>query len=110
MNLKFWEQDKNQPAWRTVVHLLLAAVGLVYTLSRFLPTPLPPSSGALDRSWLGAAHYFFVQRFDFGKDVIANYGPWGILVGGYHPATFGVVVLTWSLLALVFWWSLQSLG
>lgn len=50
------------------------------------------------------AHAAFQEHLQFGSDVVFPIGPWGFLYGGYFPATHSIAALTWSVLAVVFWW------
>ncbi len=51
-----------------------------------------------------ALHVGFEQRWQFGRDIVFTYGPWGFLSGGYYPPTFITSVIVWVILAVVFWW------
>src|SRR4029077_16937938 len=50
-------------------------------------------------------HMAFVERLQFGRDIVFTFGPWGFLYGGYHPATQLISVVVWAVLAVVFWWA-----
>ncbi len=59
---------------------------------------------AIDDSWMQALHLAFLQHWQFGRDIVFSYGPWGFLHGGYHPATYLITMILWSVLSGVFWW------
>jgi hypothetical protein len=79
------------------------ASSLLYVLTCFVPWKPPKHYGAIDDSWMLASHAAF-QGLQFGSDIVFTFGPWGFLYGGYFPATHFVATLTWSALAIVFWW------
>lgn len=77
-------------------------MGLLYVLSLFFPwLSGPPTS--VDASWEMVLHRATEQHWQFGKDIIFTFGPWGFLYGGYSPATHSVCAAIWMCLALVFW-------
>ena len=89
----------------TAAHWLAGATALLYVWSRFLPRPLEFHSSNLDFSWEQTIHRAFAQHWQFGRDIVFTYGPWGFLSGGYYPPTFAISVMAWMLLSLVFWWA-----
>jgi len=94
--------DKNV-RWMIAIRWLAGASSLLYVLSRFIPC-LPPDFHALiDVSWSQSLHVAFLQRLQFGREVVFGYGPWGFLCRGYHPATHPVAVIAWTMLSLIFW-------
>jgi hypothetical protein len=50
-------------------------------------------------------HFAFVERLQFGRDIVFTFGPWGFLYAGYHPTTYLISVVAWVVLAVVFWWA-----
>ena len=78
---------------------------LVYILSRFLPCAPPTFHGEIEDSFIQFLHTAFLERVQFGRDFVFNFGPWGFLYGGYHPATHLISVLAWMGLSVVFWWA-----
>lgn len=55
--------------------------------------PLKPALG-LDSSWRMALGYFFLEKLQFGRDVVFTYGPLGFLMGKTYSG-----LLWWSLMA-----------
>jgi hypothetical protein len=81
------------------------ATALIFTVSRFVTgTPLG-RHGGIDDSYMQALHAAFVGHWQFGRDVVFTFGPWGFLYGGYHPATHFLATLVWLGLAVLFTWA-----
>jgi hypothetical protein len=93
--------------WKLALHFVLQAVALLYLFSRFVPWIPPGDYGPVDESWMQVAHLAFDEKWQFGRDIVFTFGPWGFLYGGYSPATHRVAVISWIVLALVFWFSLR---
>jgi hypothetical protein len=92
--------------WATVVRWLAGGSTLLYVFSRFIPgTPVDEYlfNEDIDNAWTQVLHVAFHQHWQFGRDIVFTYGPWGFLGRGYDPATYPVVVTAWLLLSLVFW-------
>jgi hypothetical protein len=86
------------------VRWLAAGSALIYALAQFFPDPAAPAP-TIDGSWTQVLHVGFEQRWQFGRDIVFTYGPWGFLCGGYYPPTFVISVAVWAVLAFVFWWA-----
>src|SRR5262245_10787630 len=84
---------------------LAATTSLLFAFSRFLPSGRPSSYGFIETAWIQMLHFAFVERLQFGQDVVFTFGPWGFLYGEYHPATYLISVVVWTVLAAVFWWA-----
>ena len=92
--------------WATVVRWLAGVSTLLYVFSRFIPgTPVDEYlfNEDIDNAWTQVLHAAFRQHWQFGRDIVFTYGPWGFLGRGYDPATYPVAVIAWLLLSLVFW-------
>jgi hypothetical protein len=89
--------------WTTAIRWLAGATALIYTLSRFLPVSPQFHNSILDNSWMQALHVAFEQHWQFGRDIVFTYGPWGFLGGGYSPLTFTTAMVLWAMLSLAFW-------
>ena len=93
-----------------IVRTLTVVLLFVYALSAFVPwKPFFPDN-ELDSSWLLALHWARLHRLDFGHEFVLTYGPWGFILRGYHPQTFGLVVLGWSFYSIVFFAALVQLS
>ena len=69
-----------------------------------LPWDLGGYGFDLDRSWAIALHVAFANKFQFGKDFIYTYGPYGFIqVDIYHPDTYLYSFGLRSLIALAVW-------
>jgi hypothetical protein len=90
---------------KTLAKWLAAATSLLFAFSRFLPSERPGGYNSVDDSWIQMLHTAFVERLQFGRDIVFTFGPWGFLYGGYHPATYSISVVVWAVLAAVFWWA-----
>jgi DNA-binding beta-propeller fold protein YncE len=84
---------------------LAATTGLLFALCRFFPSGQPGGYNIVDDAWIQMLHFAFAERLQFGRDIVFTFGPWGFLYGGYHPATHWISVVTWIVLAIVFWWA-----
>ena len=99
---------KNSPSkkrfWTAAVRWLAASTALVYTLVQFFPGTTV-SAPTIDGSWMQTLHVAYEQHWQFGRDIVFTFGPWGFLSGGYYPPTFTISVIVWTMLAVVFWWA-----
>jgi hypothetical protein len=77
----------------------------LYALSCFAPRCPAKSHALVDDSLMLVLHDAFIERLQFGRDLVFTYGPWGFLYDGYHPATHWFAVIAWAVLAVVFWWA-----
>src|SRR5476649_2115588 len=93
--------QKNLP-WAPAVRWLAASSALIYALVQFFPSATA-SASTIDDSWLQTLHVAFEQRWQFGRDIVFTFGPFGFLCGGYYPPTFLISAAVWTMLALVFW-------
>ena len=98
--------------WKLLVRWLGGLTLLAYTLSRFVPCPIPRHHPVftLDESWLQTLHLAFTQHLQFGHDLIFTFGPWGFLYAGSYPPTFVISVMAWATLSFIFWWCLWQLA
>ena len=85
--------------------ILVMASSLAYVLWCFVPHSIPTYDPRfiLDNSWIQALHVAFERHWQFGRDIVFTYGPWGFLCGGYYPPTFLTSVIAWSALSIIFW-------
>lgn len=85
---------------------LTAASTLLFTLSQFVPWEARATDQVLDDSWIQVQSMAFLEHWQFGRDIVFTFGPWGFLLyGGYHPATYVLALVAWLVLAVVFWWA-----
>jgi hypothetical protein len=101
---------KESVGWKVALRWLLGATALLYVLSRFLPCAPQEHHGIIDDSWMQVLHTAFEQRWQFGRDIVFNFGPWGFLYGGFDPGTTGISITIWAALALIFWWTAWSIA
>ncbi len=95
-------QSQSVRRWR-VLRRLFGAGSLLYVLSRFVPCGPTVYFEAIEGSWIQVLHVAFVEKWQFGRDIIFTYGPWGFLYGGFHPATHLISVVVWTILSVIFW-------
>ena len=91
--------------WLTVVRGLALAGMFLYVFSRFVPGSSGgdyPFNDGMDNAWSQVRHMAFIRHWQFGKDIVFTYGPWGFLASGYYPPTYPVAVIAWIILSLVF--------
>jgi hypothetical protein len=91
--------------WLTVVRGLALAGMCLYVFSRFIPCSSVddyPFNDGMDNAWSQVRHVAFSQHWQFGKDIVFTYGPWGFLARDYYPPTYPIAVTAWIILSLVF--------
>ena len=91
--------------WLTVVRGLALAGMCLYVFSRFIPCSSVddyPVIDGIDNAWTQVLHVVFSRHWQFGRDIVFTYGPWGFLAKGYYPPTYPVSVIAWMILSLVF--------
>ena len=93
----------NTVRWRAIVPWLLKASSLLYVLSRFVPCQPLRHVGLIEESYIPTLHQAFLQHWQFGRDIIFTFGPWGFLYGGFHPSTYPISVAVWATVAIIFW-------
>lgn len=98
-------RDKKRVHWKRALPWLLGATSLYYVLARFLPSAPQKHYGVIEDSWAQVLHTAFQQHWQFGRDIVFAFGPWGFLYGGFDPATHSIAIIVWMALALVFWWA-----
>src|ERR1017187_8160643 len=91
--------------WKRLAVWLAGGRSFLYVCLRFLPGAPLSHHGEIEDSYLQFLHSAFVERLQFGRDVVFPSGPWGFLYGGYPPATHLTSVTVWLGLSVVFWWS-----
>jgi len=89
----------------TLAKWLAATTSLLFAVSQFLPSGRPGGYNIVDDAWIQMLHFAFVERLQFGRDIVYTFGPWGFLYAGYHPTTYLISVVVWVVLAVVFWWA-----
>src|SRR4051812_10249251 len=88
---------RRRPIWYSTLTVLF-----VYAVSVFIPWQPYITKDELDSSWFLMLHWARIHRLDFGRDLIFTYGPLGFIHQGYHPDTFGLVVVGWLSYTAVF--------
>ena len=91
--------------WKALAPWLAGASTLLYVCSRFVPCTPPSPHDVIEDTYIQFLHTAFAQHLQFGRDVVYPFGPWGLLYGGYNPATYWVCVTAWLGLSVVFWWA-----
>ena len=95
----------------TTTKYLIWGMGVLYVFSQFIPKCNFDGLSNGDSNWVQAIHVAYNQRFQFGKDIVFTYGPWGFLAQGYYPPTYLTSVIAWQILAFIFLcsgWKLAS--
>ena len=92
---------------------ILLAIGLLF-LGFCLLTILPWAASGygfdLDQSWAIALHIAFANRFQFGRDFVYTYGPYGFIqIDIYHPDTYPYLFGLRLLIAVAVWAGLFKL-
>lgn len=61
-------------------------------------SPWMPSAG-LDPSWVFLLHHAYAEGWQWGKDIVFTFGPYGFTYAGmYHPETYPIMLLAHFLL------------
>jgi hypothetical protein len=106
----------------TLLAMLLVVVPWQGNLDRIAPSrSIPVPSAAADprtatltllergAAWRVEPDYSYFLTFHENAaagnpwHLVSAYGPWGFVYRGYHPATFGAVIVVWIALALALW-------
>lgn len=67
----------------------------------FVPWALNTPSDGLDGSWVTVISHAFANGWQFGKDLVFTFGPYGFLYTKVnHPQTYGFTLAFWPLLAI----------
>lgn len=91
--------------WRGRALEAFAIAWGVVLIAPWLPVEVP---WELDWAWGQLLHDAFLRGAGFGRDVVFTYGPWGFLSTGFHPATWPVVAVVGSLLAITYLWAVAT--
>ena len=94
-----FQQDGKITGW------LLGAFTLYFLIARFVPWTPAIRQSLVEESYFQALQTAFENHWQFGRDFVFTYGPWGFLYAGTDPATHGISVVAWTLLTLIFWWA-----
>lgn len=89
---------------KSLLTYLLGAGVCLYVLSRFIPTESATDAsqaGDLDFGWALALHRAFSSDWQFGRDIVFSFGPWGFLASGYNPETYLVSATIWFVFSIV---------
>lgn len=97
------EPPKVEPRWKRLGVWLAGGSSLLYLASRFLPCTQPAWQGEIEDSYLQVLNTAFAGGWQFGRDLVFTYGPWGFLYAGHHPATHTLAAFAWLGLTLAFW-------
>lgn len=86
------------------------ATSLFFVFICLLPTGLPNAAWRIEASWAQVLQTAFVERLQFGEQIVFTYGPWGFLYGGFQPETRLAGILAWAGLAAILWWALRCIA
>ncbi len=87
------------PAGRLLARVTLGAL-LLASIGIFVPIQTEPGMG-IEYWWPITLSEAFLSKLQFGVDVIDTYGPWGFVIGGYHPRTLALATALRGLIAVV---------
>lgn len=83
--------------------LLLAAIGI------FVPIHTEPAMGD-EYWWPVAVSEAFLSNRQHGVGVVDTHGPWGFVVGGYHPDTLALSTAIWGIITVVAFLAVWDIG
>ena len=93
--------------------LILLVIGLLllgFCLLTIMPWSISGYGFNVDRSWAIALHVAFTKGFQFGKDFVYTYGPYGFLqIDIFYPDTYGYLMVLRLLIAVAVWAGLFKL-
>lgn len=99
-------EKKNQPiGWWIALGVLF-----IFNLTVFGPWRAFFFESELESSWILGLHWAWLKGLDFGHDFIFTYGPWGFLFQGYHPDTFRIDALGWTVFTAAFFAGMVQLA
>jgi len=85
------------PAFRVLLFVILCG-GAVLVLPPWIP--VMPSSG-IDSSWAAVLGHAFTHQWQFGKDLVFTFGPFGFVYTKlFDPGTYGWMLAAWVCVAL----------
>ncbi|MDB6151979.1 MAG: conserved rane protein of unknown function [Chthoniobacteraceae bacterium] len=82
----------------------------LWILGGFVPWVPPSWAPPCNNEWALVLHDAFVQRLQFGSDVVFTFGPFGFLYYGVVPATAWWTYLSWTAIAVAFWQLAWGIG
>ena len=92
---------------------ILLIIGLLFfgfCLLTILPWSVSGYGFNVDQSWAIALHVAFAKGFQFGKDFVYTYGPYGFLqIDIFYPATYGYLFALRLFIAVAVWAGLFKL-
>ena len=93
-----------------VILLVIGLLLLGFCLLTILPWAASGYGFDLDQSWAIALHVAFANKFQFGKDFVYTYGPYGFIqIDIYHPDTYAYLFGLRLLIAVAVWAGLFKL-
>jgi len=88
---------KATPAFRVLLFVMLCG-GAVLVLPPWIP--VMPSSG-VDSSWAAVLSHAFTHQWQFGKDLVFTFGPFGFVYAKlFDPGTYAWMLSAWVCIAL----------
>ena len=95
-------------SYKLVAEIGLGIFSFFYALGIYVPwNILTFDAGFIDNSWEFILHYAFDKNWQFGKDIIFTFGPFGFLYGGnFFPSTYSLLIGFWiwfASLSVWFW-------
>ena len=94
-------------SWLDRIKADITSESAVWTLTCFIAILIltPWERGfygiSLDMSWGNVLHHAFGSSWQFGRDIVFTYGPFGfLLVPAYDPGTHGAMLVYWILIAI----------
>lgn len=94
-----------------LTHRWLVAVVFLLGILLLVPWRVELFDATLDGSWRIVANEAFVSGLQFGSQIVFTVGPYGFLYWSvYHPETYGLVLVSWTVFALVYLGAVWRLG
>ena len=98
---------------RIINRSILLVIGLLllgFCLLTILPWAASGYGFNIDQSWAIALHVAFANGFQFGKDFVYTYGPYGFVqIDNFYPETYGYLFTLRLLIAVAVWAGLFKL-
>jgi len=99
------------PTWQKIAWSVFIAVAVLFFLSGYAPWRIGyPETSPLDMSWLMVLKWAHAHSVDFGHNLIFTFGPWGFVIEGYDPNSYGTMVLAWTFMGAALFLGLIALA
>lgn len=91
------------------IGIFLSALSLALIVAMLVPFSVGDPGVSLDHSWEVAVYDAIARKLQFGTEFIFTMGPMAFIYGSTrHPETYLPQVLCWCVIAIAWWYELQT--